>query len=563
MDREEQCDVLVCGSGAAGLTAALVAASEGLDVILCEKSDLIGGTTARSAGTLWMPGAPPIDRNGRAESPAVVEQYLRHELGPYHDQALVGAFLDAAPRAIRYLEEHTEVRFQHVENPDYHSDAPGGSTYGRGIAPVPFDARLLGDDFALLRPPLDIHLVLGGMMVGRREVPMLLQPFRSLLALRTATRIVSAHLWSRIRYPRGTRLLLGNALVARYLVSLRKAGVRIWTKSGLISLIQDSGRVQGALIGSVDGERRIRARRGVVLATGGLAHDVDARSTLMQRFPHRYSLVCEANTGEGIAVARGIGAALNVDMASPAFWSPASAMRHPDGREVIWIHGHMDRGKPGLLAVDANGQRFVNESDSYHDFVMAQFDRIGDAPGHIPAYLICDHRFIRRYGLGMIIPIYGRLKHFERSGYLYRADSIRKLAERLGVDAGNLERSIRQYDEDARVGKDSEFGRGSSAFNRFNGDVENQPNPCMHPLDRPPFYAIRVEPCSIGHALGLATDPDSRVLDEAGNPIKGLYACGNDMASVMRGCYPGPGITLGPAVAFAYRAAMDVVNRPA
>ena len=560
MNWDEHCDVLVFGSGAAGLTAALVAASEGLDVLLCEKTGLVGGTTARSAGTLWVPGAPPIDRSGHGEERAVVERYLRHELGVHHDDPAVRAFLDSAPQAVRYLEEHSAVRFQHVENPDYHSDAPGGSAFGRGIAPVPFDARELGADFAILRPPLAIHMVLGGMMVGRREVPLLLQPFKSMFALKTAATIVAGHLRARLTHPRGTRLLLGNALVARLLYSLRKAGARIRLQTGLVDLVRDGGRVRGAVVRHAAGDSRVEARRAVVLATGGMAHDHDARKTLMSAFPHRHSLACEANAGEGIQAARRIGAALNAQVASPAFWSPASVLRAPDGGETLWLHGHMDRGKPGLLAVDARGHRFVNESDSYHDFVMAQFGTVGRGPAHVPAYLVCDHRFIRRYGLGMVVPIYGRLDRYVKAGYLHRAESIGALASQIGAEPDVLQATVAAYDRDARQGLDAAFGRGQSAFNRFNGDPEIQPNPCMHPLDQPPFYAVKVEPCSIGHALGLATDTDSRVQDESGCAIEGLYACGNDMTSVMRGLYPGPGIMLGPAVTFGYRAAMAIAG---
>lgn len=555
-------DVVVIGSGVAGLTAALVAASEGLKVVLCEKSSLIGGTTARSAGTLWAPGSPPIVRNGRDEPRERIDAYLRHELGRHYRPDMVKAFLEAIPQAVAYLESHSEVQFLQVENPDYHSDAPGGSAYGRAIAPLPFDGSLLGKDFEVLRPPLDIHLILGGMMVGRREVPMLLRPFSSMLALRSTIKILTQHALARLRHRRGTRLLLGNALVARFLFSLRRQGVVIKTGVALKELVLEQGRVVG--VEALEGGQSvlIRARRAVILAAGGMAHGKESRSTWMRKFPHDHSLVCETNAGEAVLAAQRIGAVIDSDVASPAFWSPASLL---DGgtKQTVWIHGHMDRGKPGVMAVDVNGQRFVNESDSYHDFVMGQYS--GDADGaakRIPAYLVCDHRFIRSYGLGMVMPIYGQLDSYVKKGYLVRAGSIRELAEKISIDSNHLEQTIEKYNEDARQGQDSLFGRGGSAFNRFNGDAGNQPNPCMRALEQPPYYAVRVYPCSIGIALGLSTDVNAGVLDMNGDRIQGLYACGNDMTSVMRGHYPGPGIMLGPAVAFAYRAVMDVVARP-
>ena len=207
-----------------------------------------------------------------------------------------------------------------------------------------------------------------------------------------------------------------------------------------------------------------------------------------------------------------------------------------------------------MIAVDASGQRFVNEADSYHDFVIAMFGADGRKPA-IPAYLICDHRFVRKYGVGLVRPLVSRIAPFVRDGYLIRADSIEGLAQRVGIDQVALRQSIEKYNADARNGTDSEFGRGSRILNRFNGDPEQQPNPCVRPIECPPYYALKVWPCSIGTTVGLATDANSRVLDQAGVPLQGLYACGNDVTSVMRGFYPGPGATLGPAVVFAYRAA--------
>jgi 3-oxosteroid 1-dehydrogenase len=555
-------DIVVIGSGVAGLTASLVAASEGLKVVLCEKSSLIGGTTARSAGTLWAPGSPPIVRNGRDEPRERVDAYLKHELRGHYRPDMVKAFLDAIPKAVAYLESHSEVQFLQVENPDYHSDAPGGSAYGRAIAPLPFDGSLLGEDFELLRPPLDIHLILGGMMVGRREVPMLLRPFSSMLALRSTAKILAQHALARLRHRRGTRLLLGNALVARFLLSLRRLGVAIRTGSTLKKLVLEQGRVVAVEVLEGGHLVQISARRAVILAAGGMAHDKELRSAWMENFPHEHSLVCETNAGEAVLAAQNIGAAIDSEVASPAFWSPASLLEG-SMRQTVWIHGHMDRGKPGLMAVDVNGRRFVNESDSYHDFVTGQYgSEEAHAARRIPAYLICDHRFIRSYGLGMVMPIYGRLESYVKKGYLVKARTIRELAGKISVDPGNLEKTIGKYNEDANLGLDSLFGRGGSAFNRFNGDPGHQPNPCMRALDQPPYYAVKVYPCSIGIALGLATDINAGVLDVTGVRIPGLYACGNDMTSVMRGYYPGPGIMLGPAVAFAYRAVMDVLEKP-
>ncbi len=551
---EAHADVLVFGTGAAGLTAALVAAAEGLEVRIFEKSAFAGGTTATSGGSLWVPGSAPVLRNTPEVGTDLARQYLLGELGEWVRHDLLDAFLAAAPEAIDYLEQHSEVKFAHATNPDYHADRPFGSATGHAITAVPFDARRLGPDFERLKPPRDIFMVLGGMMVGRREIPMLVRPFASFESFRRTIGLLANHARDRLRYTRGARLLIGNALIARYMYSLRQRGVPIQYETRLVELYLEQGRVAGAIIEQGGRRRLVRARRGVVLATGGVPHSAALRAELMPAHPHEDSMADEGNTGDGVAAARRAGAAVDRAVSNPAYWSPASVRHTADGRRILWIHGHMDRGKPGLMAVGASGKRFVNEADSYHDFVLAMFGGEGQAP-MLPAYLICDHRFIRSYGLGLVRPKVSRIEPFVRDGYLVRADTIEALAQRVGIDPQTLRDTVETYNADARTGVDREFGRGSRTLNRFNGDPEQRPNPCMAPIEHAPYYALEVRPCTIGTAIGLATDADARVLDAHGQVLEGLYACGNDVSSVFRGFYPGPGATLGAAVVFAYRAA--------
>ncbi len=548
-------DVLVFGSGAAGMTAALVAALEGLEVRLCEKSDQVGGTTATSGGTLWVPGAGRhLDQKASAAATEQARAYLRHELGDWVEPDLLEAFLASAPEAIRYLDERSEVHLQHAPTPDYHADAPHGSASGHGLTAQPFDGRLLQDDFAVLRAPWPVFLVVGGMMVGRREIPMLVRPFRSWGAFKRVVSLMGRQLMDRLRYPRGTRLLIGNALVARYLVSLRQRGVPISCGAKLIELRRDGDRVTGAVIEHRGVRKLVHVRRGVVLATGGIAHDKELRSSLLPAYAHDLSMAYEGNTGDGVRAARAVGADLDTRVVGPAYWSPGSIRRHADGRQTLWIHGHMDRGKPGLIAVGQNGRRFVNEADSYHDFVVAMYG--GGPQGRVnPAWLICDHHFVKTYGLGLIRPLISPIGPFVRDGYVIRAAGIGELARRTGIDEATLVETVSRYNQDARQGVDREFGRGERVLNRFNGDPDHKPNPCVAPIERGPFYALRVEPCSIGNTVGLRTDVDGRVLEASGQPVAGLYACGNDVSSALRGFYPGPGATLGPAVVFAYRVA--------
>lgn len=562
---DEETDVLVFGSGAAGLMAALSASACGMKALLCESSDLLGGTTATSGGSIWVPGASLIVRNGRDEPAENVWRYLRNELGERLDEPLMRAFLEGCSNALDFLERDTDVRFHHAMNPDYHSDAPGGSSYGRNLSALPFDGRLLGKHFDMLRPPRPIYLTFGGMMVGRRDVQILLRPYASWRALKQTLGTIIPHLVSRLTHPRGTRLLIGNALVGRFMLSLIKAGVPMNVRHSLLELVREDGRVTGAIVETPAGPKAIRARNGVVLATGGIAQDLDARQEFMTRFPHRHSLAFTGNKGAGVRAARAIGAEVSRNVESPAYWSPASVKKNPDGTETVWIHGHMDRGKPGLIAVNAAGKRFANEADSYHDLVMAMYrDQTAHAPSTVgtppQAWFICDHRFIKAYGLGLIKPLYPRLQPFVDAGYLRRADSLDELARRIGVDPAGLVGSVATHNADCIGGVDTAFGRGASAFNRFNGDPDQKPNPCMRSIENAPFYAVAVQPCSIGTTVGLRTGLDAQVLGADGLSIPGLYACGNDMGSVMRGTYPGPGITLGPAIVFAWRAAQHIAQ---
>jgi len=554
-------DLLVIGSGAGGMMAALTAAHAGLKVVLCESSNLLGGTSATSAGSIWVPCAPPIARGQQANSMENVWTYLRGELGEKIDELFMQAYLESGPQAIEFLEKNTEVQFVHLKNPDYHPQKPGGHSFGNNLSIMPIDGKLLGDWFDLLRPPRDIYTVLGGMMVSRRDVPLLLRPFSSWSNLKYVLKLVIPHLWCRLTYSRGTRLLIGNALIARMMLGLKKHNVKICVNHRLSQLIQakNQKRVVGAQFDTPQGMIEIHARHGVVLATGGIPHDQVAQKELMPRFPHDLSLAFEGNSGQGIRCARSIGADIEADVMSPAYWSPASVLNSKKGEKVVWIHGHMDRGKPGIIAVNSEGHRFVNEADSYHDFVMAMYEK-NKTPWTIPAWLICDHRFIKKYGLGLIKPLYTRLQPYIDVGYIKKSSSLSDLAMKISIDKNEFLQTIKTYNQDCLTGIDTQFGRGSNELNRFNGDPDEKPNPCLRAIETGPFYALAVYPCSIGTTVGLKTDTHSNVLDQKNQLLQGLYACGNDMNAVMRGTYPGPGITLGPAIVFAYRAIQQILK---
>jgi len=556
MHWDREVDVLVFGAGMGGMTAALVASLEGLDVLLCEKTDQVGGTTSTSAGTVWIPGSSQAVRDGVPDSIDDARRFLAAEIGP-RAEVVREAFLAAGPAALDYLEAHTEVKFRAPpKHPDYHSNRPGRALAGRALAPLPFDGRLLGTDFDRVRPPIASFMVLGGMMVGKDDIPILLKPLASVGSFVAAAKLLLRHATDRLRYRRGTRLVMGNALVARLFYSLRTRNVPIAFDARLVELVKGSDRVEGAVVGIGDKRQTIRARRGVILATGGFAPNDKLRGEFMTGLPVAHSNAFAGASGDGFSAARASGASVDDKHTNPAFYFPSSLHK-----ETVYPHILLDRAKPGLIAVNKDGRRFVNESDSYHDFVEAML-RTNAASQSVPAWLICDRSFIRDYGIGLVHPGASRreIERYIADGYLHCAGTQSELAQRIGIDGKNLVRTVQEHNRFAETGVDEAFGKGGTEYNQFNGDPANKPNPCLRPITEPPFFAVAVYPSTMGTCVGLSTDGDARVLDETGVAIEGLYAVGNDMASLFRGVYVGPGITLGPALVFAYRAVMHLAS---
>ena len=555
---ETEVDVLIAGAGAAGMTAALVCALQGLDVLLCEKSPQVGGTTATSAGTIWVPGTTQALEAGFKDAIAAARRYLDSIIG-----AAAGdrreAYLTTGPELVDYLANNSEVKFSlYARHPDYLSNRPGTTLAGRALAPLPFDGRLLGADFALLRPPIGEFMALGGMMIGRDDIEPLARPFASAANFRRVLSLLWRHATDRLRHRRGTRLLMGNALAARLFTSLRQRKVPIWLNASLRELIAVDGRVTGAVL-SVGGEsRRVTARRAVVLATGGFGGSVERLNEYV-RPPLKHAVAFAGARGEGMAVARAAGAAVEHDHAQPAFWTPVSETGWLGGGRGAYPHLALDRAKPGLIAVNAAGRRFVDEAVSYHEFVVGMHRSHVTVPT-IPAWLICDRAFVERYGLGRVPPGRRSWRKLIANGYLIEAATLYALAAKIKVDAAGLLGSVARNNRYADTGVDEDFGKGSTDFDRHNGDPGHTPNACVGRIETPPYYAMAVYPSTLGSSVGLKADANGRVLAAGGAPIPGLYACGNDMASIMRGHYPGPGITLGPAMVFAYRAAMAIAK---
>ncbi|MGR6808612.1 FAD-dependent oxidoreductase (plasmid) [Sphaerotilus natans] len=561
-EAERVFDLIVVGAGGAGLTAALCAAIDGARVLLVERTAQVGGTTALSGGTTWVPLTHHAATVNPHDSRAAVERYLDLAVGEHAPRALRQAFLDHGAEAIAHLEACSEVRWRaYPRHPDYLSELEGSTVCGRALEPLPFDGRQLGALFALLRAPIPEFTVLGGMMVDRTDINHLLGMTRSLRSARHAARLLSRHAIDRMRHPRGTRLVMGNALVGRLLLSLsRQVGAHLAVGTELIELHRAGGGGHIEAVTVAQGGQRLRlgTRCGVILASGGFNRHPERRAALLPGIDLAWCPGAPGHTGRAHDAAEAVGAVPGAAGLSPAFWAPVSRRRRADGSEAVFPHFLMDRAKPGFISVNARGERFVNESTSYHLFGLAMQRPENQAT---PAWLVCDQRALQAYGIGMVRPGGQGLAPFQDDGYLISAPTLAELAGRLGVPPQALRATVARFNTLAERGEDLDFGRGVTAYQRNMGDAAwRGPNPNLGPLQQAPFHAVRLWPGDIGAALGLATDARARVLDAAGRAVPGLWAVGNDMHSLMGGVYTGPGITIGPGVVFAWLASRDALS---
>lgn len=551
LQQDEDCDLLVAGSGAAGLAAAVTAARHGMRVIVAEKADVLGGTTAWSGGWIWAPCNPVARRHGFTEDTSAPRNYLAAVLGNNFDPRLADAFLAAAPEMVAFLETEAGVVFEcGARIPDTYGHLPGAGTGGRSVIAAPFDGRALGKDIALLRRPLRETSFLGMTIQAGPDLRAFMTATRAPRAALYVARRLARHLWSLARHGRGMDLRNGSALVARLVHAALAQGVSFRTGQSVVTLQTQDGAVTGAVLEGATGQRVIRARRGVVLACGGYPQDEARRAATFPGAGQHRTLAVETATGDGLRLGEAAGGHQSTSLAAPGAWCPVSEVEWPDGRHGVFPH-IIDRGKPGVIGVLASGRRFCNEGLGYHDYVRALFEAVPEGAA-LASWLICDHRFIRRYGLGIVRPAPVPLRGWIRSGYLKTATTPADLARICGIDPTGLTETLARFNTGAAAGTDPEFHRGSTPYMRLQGDPDVAPNPCLAPITRAPFYAVRVIPGSFGTFAGLQTDGEARVLDKAGQPIRGLYAAGTDMASVMGGHYPAGGINLGPALTFGF-----------
>jgi succinate dehydrogenase/fumarate reductase flavoprotein subunit len=557
-----ECDVLVLGSGAGGLSAAVTAAAQCLRVMVAEKEEVFGGTTAWSGGWMWIPRNPLATAAGIREAIDAPRSYLKNELGTQFDAAKADALLERGPEMIEFFERNTAMRFIDGNRiPDFHT-TPGAGTGGRSVCAMPFDGRELGALIHKLREPLGVMTLKGMALASGQDLAHFYRATRSPKSALYAARRLVAFAWQKLRYGRSMHLVNGNALVARLLKSAADRNVDLRTRAKAIGLLRDDARVTGARVEIEGVVHEIRATRGVVLACGGFPHDIERRAREFAYTPsgrEHWSAAPRSNTGDGIRLGESIGGAFDGTLDAPAAWAPVSLVPQRGGAPDVAFPHLIERAKPGVIAVTRAGRRFVNEASSYHDFISAL---LGTTPAgqEVCAWLICDHRFQRRYGLGFSKPFPFPVAPYVGSGYLKRGSSLAELAAACGIDPQGLENTVSTYNTYAKDGFDPQFHKGSTPYNRVQGDQEHTPNPCLAPIDAGPFYAVKLLPGSLGTFAGLATDATARVLDRNDHAIPGLYAVGNDSASMMGGCYPSGGITLGPAMTFGYLAGLSLAG---
>lgn len=557
-------DVVVIGAGAGGLAAAISAAHAGSSVVLLEADEVCGGATAWSGGWLWAPRSILARGEGVDESIDDIKEYLRAALGDDYDEHRIDAFLQAAPEMIEFFHTKTAVEFVPGSKiNDIYGDLPHAGTGNRSAGAKPINARRLSPSVRrLLRGQLYETSFLGmGIMAGPDLGAFLSAARGSLKGIWHCFWRVGLHMWDLVTHRKAMQLVNGTALVGRLLQAAEDAGVKIRVSSPARRLLtDDAGRVTGVVATTPEGEMTFRARAGVVLACGGFPHDVERRRELFPRTPtgrEHWTLAPKTADGSGISLGESVGAAM-VQGFSAGAWCPVSLVPYRNGRTGVFPH-IMDRAKPGSIGVVSTGKRFVNEANGYFDYVTGMFQAAPEGEP-VQSWQIGDATFVRRFPLGMAKPRPVPLFPYLSSGYLVKARTLPELAVKCGIDPDGLVATVEKFNADARKGIDTEFQRGATPFNRYGGDASYTPNPSLAPLEKGPFYAVRVVPGSFGTFAGLATDGRARVLDAEGHPIAGLYAVGADQANVMGGHYPAGGVNIGPALTFGFVAGRELAG---
>lgn len=563
-DLGETYDLVIVGSGAASICAALVAQDAGLKPVILEKMEKVGGSTGFSGGVLWVPDNPVMTRAGLKDDVTEARAYLNalvQHRGPASTESRREAFLDAAPRAIAFLEKRG-MKFRLTDTPDYHDELPGGLGGGRSIMAQDYNLYDLRDWRDLLATYLPVRaLPLGLDLVGK--LALLKRTWGAkLIALKFGVAMALNKI-----LPRREITSNGPALQGRLLEIALREGVPIFINKAVRGLVEENGRVVGVTIDDGGQSRTVRARRGVLLNAGGFAKsEVMRQSWQPYSGGGEWSAANPGDTGEVMQAAMKLGAA--TDCMDGAWWVATSKNLNgdwpggsvmPDGTVIRPAH-HLDLSLPFVILVAQNGRRIADESGSYVEIGASIYKRQRQSGDAIPCWAIFDRRHRDRYPWGMGQPGVTPNDWIE-SGYMKKAETLDELAFQCGIDPSGLKSEIERFNGFASTGEDLDFNRGGRRFDRSHGDPTVKPNPTLGPIETGPFYACAIFPGDGGTSGGLVTDEHGRVLRDDLSVIEGLYAAGNVTASVFGYSYPGAGASISAALAFGYAAARHLGQR--
>jgi 3-oxosteroid 1-dehydrogenase len=552
--RDTTVDLLVVGSGT-GMAAALAAHECGLSVLIAEKSCYVGGSTARSGGALWLPASSILrEKKGAADTMASAETYLQSVVaGTAPAERSVG-YLRNVTATVEMLRRTTPIRFSWAKDySDYHPEEPGGTAAGRTCECRPLNSAILGEYRNRLRP---------GLMEPKVPMPTTTADYRWMNLMARVPRRGIPTIAKRVSQGVGGLLLGrhyvagGQALTAGLFAGVLRAGIPIWTDAALQRLTIDGGRVSGAVIGHAGREVTVTARRGVVLAAGGFDHSMAMRWKFQsESLGEHLSLGAETNTGDAIRIAQDLGAA--TDLMDQAWWFPAVAPL-PGGAPLVML---AERALPGSLIVDQHGTRFANEAMDYMSFGQCLLERERSANPVESMWIVFDQQYRNSYVFaGELFPRMPIPRAWYQAGIAHRSDDMGELADKLGVPRAQFTAAVRRFNEMSNAGCDADFHRGDSAYDRYYGDPTIAPNPNLRPLDRGPFYAVKMVLSDLGTCGGLRADDRARVLREDGSIIEGLYAIGNTAANAFGSTYPGAGATIAQGLVYGYIAARTAAN---